>query len=82
MVNDPGGARIAIRNLIKVLPWQLVHMGTLRLVTSAEVSTAAISLQVASLTILVLVVGPILFGRRGLHDLLAGTRVVAAEEAV
>jgi hypothetical protein len=70
-----------IRNLLKVLPWQLGHMGTMRLATSIEVSTAAISLQVASLTILILVVGPILIGRRGLHDVSAGTRVTSAEEA-
>lgn len=75
----PGGGRIVIRNLIKVLPWQLGHMGTMRLATSTEVSTAAISLQVASVTILALVVGPILFGHRGLHDVLAGTKVVSAE---
>lgn len=69
-----------IRNLVKVLPWQLGHMDTMRLATSSEPTTTAISLEVASLALLVLVVGPILSRRRGLHDLLAGTRVASVQE--
>jgi hypothetical protein len=57
-------------------------MGTMRLVNSTEVSTAAISLQVASLTLLILVVGPILLGRRGLHDVLARTGVVSVDQTL
>ena len=77
----PGGGRVVTRELVKVLPWQLGHMGTTRLVTSNDPTTAAIVMQIASLTLLVLVVGPILFGRRGLHDVLASTKVVSTQES-
>lgn len=73
----PGGGAILIRNLVKVLPWQLGHMGTMRLVnTAAEV--VGIWLNTASLVLLALIVLPILFRRPGIHDLLAGTRVASA----
>ncbi|MGH8952949.1 MAG: RDD family protein [Acidimicrobiia bacterium] len=75
----PGSGAVLVRNLVKVLPWQLGHMGTTRLIYTTEVTTAAISFQTASLAFLALVVVPILFGKAGIHDLLAGTRVTSAE---
>jgi len=51
----------------------------MRLATTADATTTAIALQVGSLLLLALIVVPILLPRRGLHDLLAGTRVVAAD---
>ena len=77
--DPPGGGAVLVRNLVKVLPWQLGHMGTTRLVFATQVTTAAISFQVGSLVLLALVVVPVLFGRPGIHDLLAGTRVTSAE---
>jgi uncharacterized RDD family membrane protein YckC len=73
----PTRGAVAIRNLIKVLPWQLGHMGTTRLVATEEVTAAALSFQVSSLVLLAAIVIPILFRRRGFHDLLAGTAVGA-----
>jgi len=75
----PKNSAVLTRNLVKVMPWQLGHMGTMRLATTADATTTAIALQVGSLLLLALIVVPILLRRRGLHDLLAGTRVVAAD---
>ena len=69
------GGSVLIRNLVKVMPWQLGHMGTMRLATTSEVTTTAIALEVSSLTLLALIVVPIFLRRRGVHDLLAGTQV-------
>lgn len=71
----PGLGPIVVRNLIKVLPWQLGHMGTMRLATAATPPPIAIWLEAGSLLLLALIVVPILLGRRGVHDLIAGTRV-------
>lgn len=75
----PSWGSVAIRNLIKVAPWQLGHMGTMRLVNSPEITDAAIALQIGSLTLLALIVLPILLGRRGIHDALARTSVGSDE---
>jgi uncharacterized RDD family membrane protein YckC len=74
----PGRGRVATRNLVKVLPWQLGHMGTTRLVATEEVTTIALTFEVASLLLLAAIVIPILFRRRGIHDLMAGTTVTPA----
>jgi uncharacterized RDD family membrane protein YckC len=73
---EPGLGAILGRNLIKVLPWQLGHMGTVRLVTMETPPPFAIWLDIGSLVPLALIVVPVLFGRRGIHDLIAGTDVV------
>jgi uncharacterized RDD family membrane protein YckC len=75
---SPGWGAVAIRNLVKVLPWQLGHMGTTRLVTTEVVTATALTYEVASLVLLAAIVIPILFRRRGVHDLLAGTTVKPA----
>jgi uncharacterized RDD family membrane protein YckC len=81
-VTDAEGASlkntaVLIRNVVKVMPWQLGHMGTMRLVTASEITTTAIVLQVGSLTLLALIVVPILLRGRGAHDVIAGTQVVS-----
>lgn len=77
----PGTARVVLRNVIKVLPWQLGHMAAMRFNSGADISLA-VALDVASLTLLALVMGPPLPERRGLHDLIAGTAVRAASPAL
>jgi uncharacterized RDD family membrane protein YckC len=82
-VSGEGGASpdrkaVAVRNLIKVLPWQLGHMGTTRLLTTEEVTAAASTFEISSLLLLAAIVVPILIRRRGIHDLLAGTAVTPA----
>lgn len=76
-----GTASIVLRNMIKVLPWQLGHMAVMRFSSGADIAPA-VAFDVASLTLLALVMGPPLLGRRGLHDLIAGTAVQAASPAL
>jgi uncharacterized RDD family membrane protein YckC len=75
---SPGQGAVVIRNLVKVLPWQLGHLGTTRLVATEEVTTTALTFEFASLLLLAAIVIPIFFRRRGVHDLLAGTAVVGS----
>jgi hypothetical protein len=77
--SSPSRGSVAVRNLIKVAPWQLGHMGTTRLVTSPEVTDTAIGLQIGSVILLALIVVPILLDRRGLHDFLARSQVSSRE---
>lgn len=76
-----GTASIVLRNMIKVLPWQLGHMAVMRFSSGADIAPA-VAFDVASLTLLALVMGPPLLGRRGLHDLIAGTAIQAASPAL
>ena len=78
----PKGGAVFVRNLVKVMPWQLGHMGTMRLVATSEVTTTAIALQTGSLTLLVLIVVPILLRRRGIHEVLAKTQVEPAKSDI
>lgn len=73
-----GTAAVALRNLVKVLPWQIGHMGTARIVTG-EAEGLGVSLNISALVLLAVVAGPPLVARRGLHDVLAGTEVSASE---
>jgi uncharacterized RDD family membrane protein YckC len=68
-------SRIVVRNLVKVLPWQLGHMAAMRFATGAQPGVAA-ACYAASLILLIAVAGPVLLGRRGLHDRIAGTHVI------
>lgn len=68
---------VALRNLVKVLPWQLGHMGSIRLLT-AEGEGLAMALNVSALLLLAAVAGPALADRRGIHDLAADTAVSMA----
>lgn len=78
--SSPSLGSVAVRNLIKVAPWQLGHMGTMRLINTVEATSSAVAFQVASLALLALIVLPVLFRRRGIHDLLAGTHVATKRE--
>lgn len=69
---------VALRNLVKVLPWQLGHLGASRFATQPDVTVLAMIFTVTSLVLLVMVAGPPLVGRPGFHDRMAGT---AVEEA-
>ena len=75
-------SRILIRTCVKLLPWEVAHglVWHLRAMGwGAPPSTAATMLQVALVVDLVAAlacVGVAALGRRPLHDLLAGTRVV------
>lgn len=70
-----GGRGVVVRNVVKVLPWQLGHMAAARF-ASGTVGATAVVCYVLSLLLLGLIVGPVLARRRGLHDLLAATTVV------
>lgn len=72
--------RVAIRNAVKVLPWQFGHMAAMRFAGDAT-SGVGVLLSWMSLFLLLLVAGPVLVGRRGLHDKIAGTTVVVTEPA-
>jgi uncharacterized RDD family membrane protein YckC len=65
---------IAVRNLVKVLPWQLGHMSAMRFAAGTQMGLAA-AFNAMSLILLIAVAGPALAGRRGLHDRIAGTNV-------
>ena len=72
--SEVGSARVAVRNLVKVLPWQLGHMGSVRLATG-EAEGLGMALNVAALMLVAAVAVPPIAGRRGLHDVTAGTTV-------
>lgn len=73
----PGFGKVAIRNAIKLLPWQLGHVAVARFILGVQMEVAividvvAVGLAVAS--VVVAIRDP---QRRALHDLVAGTRVV------
>lgn len=71
--------RIALRNAIKLLPWQLAHVAVSRFIYGVEFAVAitaySASLLIVVVTLVMVVVDP---KRRALHDRLAGTRVVKA----
>lgn len=86
VVADPGGSvtlgQVLVRNLVKVLPWQLGHLSAMDFATADAASGPTPVLFVASMALLAAVVVPVLVGRTGLHDLVAGTRVRAAAALV
>jgi uncharacterized RDD family membrane protein YckC len=80
-----GAGRIAVRTAVKLLPWQLAHLGVARVGgavpgrhaerTARAALGAALTLTAVSCTLAVCRADG-----RALHDLAAGTRVVAADE--
>lgn len=74
-----GTARIAARNAVKLVPWQLAHIAVARFMLGVQFEAGLVcygaSLVLAAATIVIAIRDP---ERRALHDLLAGTRVVAA----
>ena len=73
-----GFGRVAARNAIKLLPWQLGHVAVARFILGVQFELAivvdVVAVLLAVATVVVAVRDP---GRRALHDLIAGTRVVA-----
>lgn len=69
-----GPGRIWARNLIKALPWQIAHIGVSRSIRQVQTPFAVACSSAGSALALACAV-PSLAGHRGLHDLLAGTRV-------
>jgi uncharacterized RDD family membrane protein YckC len=78
--------RVAVRTVVKLLPWQVAHVAVLALIDQtaaqqrAEPSGAVLAALVGSnvlalVWLLCVVLTP---DRRGVHDLAAGTRVVLA----
>jgi uncharacterized RDD family membrane protein YckC len=75
-----GGRRIAVRNGVKLLPWQLAHLAVARLILGVDAPVLVAVTYGLSLLVPVVSIGiawrdPV---HRGLHDLAAGTRVVRA----
>ena len=65
-----------IRNIVKFLPWQIGHMGTIHGIYT-EFDTISIILQIIALTLLVtmFLMGILRKDKRHLGDILAGTQV-------
>lgn len=75
-----GPGRIAVRNAVKLLPWQLAHIAVARLILGVDdpitIWTAyPLSLLIPVVSIWLALRDP---HRRALHDRIAGTRVVRA----
>lgn len=85
VLDDSEGAgtsgQVLARNIVKVLPWQLGHMSAMRFATADAPTGTALVLFAASMVVLVAVMLPILVGRVGLHDRVAGTNVRAVAPA-
>lgn len=63
------------RNLLKALPWELAHLGVSRAIYEVQ-TPAAITFTALGTVLGAACAVPSLLGRRGLHDVLAGTRVL------
>ena len=70
--------RSLVRNVVKFLPWQLAHMGVIGGMYSDFTSPLAMVALYASLGLLALLFGMVLFRKDGRHlgDMAAGTQVV------
>ncbi|MGY1854798.1 RDD family protein [Modestobacter sp. SYSU DS0290] len=73
-----GAGRVAVRNAVKLLPWQLAHVSVARIIAGVDApvtvaTTYALSLVIPAVSIAIAWRDP---AHRALHDLVAGTRVV------
>ena len=76
--DDFGWRRVAVRNAVKLLPWQLAHIAVARIITGADepvtiLFTYALSLLLPAVSISMAWRDPL---RRALHDRVASTRVI------
>ena len=75
---EPTVWRIALRNAVKLAPWQIAHLAVARFIVDADTPMAmtsyVASLALVAVTVLMAFRDPL---RRGLHDRIAGTRVVS-----
>ena len=77
---EVGFGRAALRNAVKLLPWQLAHLAVARLILSADApvliaTTYALACAVPTVSLVVAWRDP---HHRALHDFVANTRVVMA----
>jgi uncharacterized RDD family membrane protein YckC len=72
--SSPATSAVWVRNLVKVLSWQLGHLGFTRGMFEIQVGLG-IGLGVAGTLLGLACAVPALVGGRGIHDTLAGTRV-------
>ncbi|QFG68959.1 RDD family protein [Ornithinimicrobium pratense] len=72
--SSPVTGSVWVRNLIKVLAWQLGHLGFTRGMLETQVGLG-IGLAVAGTLLGLACAVPALVGGRGIHDRIAGTRV-------
>ncbi|WP_222192224.1 RDD family protein [Modestobacter italicus] len=75
-----GAGRVAVRNAVKLLPWQLAHVAVARIIAEVDApvtvaTTYGLSLLVPAVSLAIAWRDP---AHRALHDLVAGTRVVGA----
>jgi uncharacterized RDD family membrane protein YckC len=76
----PDRRRIVVRNVVKLLPWQLAHIGVIPLLIGGAASLTWVPIVGAYALVGVSIALVLLRrDRAALHDLLAGTRVVPAE---
>lgn len=72
--SSPVTGAVWVRNLVKVLAWQLGHLGFTRAMFETQVGLG-IGLSVAGTLLGLACALPALVGGRGIHDRIAGTRV-------
>ena len=75
---DIGRRRVAVRNAVKLLPWQLAHLAVARIITGADEPVTIWSMYTLSLLLPVVSISmawrdPL---ARALHDRVASTRVI------
>jgi uncharacterized RDD family membrane protein YckC len=74
-----GLARLVVRNVVKLLPWELVHFSALSVpaTSTQRLGSPSLTMTLASvLLVLYLVAAAISRGQRSIPDLVAGTEVV------
>lgn len=74
---EPARSAVWLRTIVKALPWQLAHLGAARGILEVQQGLGLV-LFVLSLVLALACAAPALVGGRGLHDRVAGTRVVLA----
>ena len=74
----PGVARCAVRNAVKLLPWQLAHVAVVRMVLEVDdvALTAVAYVAGVALAVTTVLTAWRTIDHRALHDLVAGTMVV------
>jgi uncharacterized RDD family membrane protein YckC len=78
--SSPG--RVALRNAVKLLPWQLAHLAVARILLDPTATATAFVVVTYALSLVLPVVSVVMAWRdpwrRALHDRVAGTRVTTS----